>query len=128
MPTALELTPEERMRYVRAARRQPPPPELTADQRAEREALLARARAAARELKQRCGAKRVLLFGSLAHAAWFTPGSDVDLAVEGLADGTFWEAWRLAETVVADRRVDLVELESVGDSLRAAIARHGVEL
>jgi len=35
-------------------------------------------------LKSRFGARRVVLFGSLAHAAWFAPHSDVDLAVEGL--------------------------------------------
>jgi len=79
-------------------------------------------------LKARFGVRRVVLFGSLAHAAWFVPDSDVDLAVEGLVDGDYWEAWRLVEEVIGDRPVDLIEIERAGESLRRAIERYGVEL
>lgn len=79
-------------------------------------------------LKTRFGARRVVLFGSLAHVAWFMPDSDVDLAVEGLAGDDYWQAWRLVEEIIGDRPVDLIEIEMVGESLQRAIQRYGVEL
>jgi predicted nucleotidyltransferase len=128
MPTALELTRQEWQPYLEATRRRLPLPQLTPAQRDERERLLNRIREVAAMLKKRFGAKRVILFGSLAHAAWFTPGSDIDLAVEGLAKDAYWQAWRMAEELISDRAIDLVELETVRESLLRAIQRHGVEL
>ncbi|MEW5958069.1 MAG: nucleotidyltransferase domain-containing protein [Chloroflexota bacterium] len=128
MPTALELTREEWQPYLEAARRRPPPPPLTSAERNEREQLLNRIREVAAVLKARFGARRVILFGSLAHTAWFTPDSDVDLAVEGLPPDAYWDAWRLVEELIHDRPVDLVELEAVRESLQWAIQRYGVEL
>jgi hypothetical protein len=53
----------------------------------------------------------------------------VDLAVEGLKSGKdYWEAWRVVEEIIADRLVDLIEIETAGESLRQAIQRHGAEL
>ena len=128
MPTALKLGREGWKPYLEAARSRPAPPELTPTQRREREQLLDRIREAAAELKARFGARRVVLFGSLAHAAWFTLDSDVDIAVEGLASEDYWDAWRLVEEVVGDRPVDFVEIETVRESLRRAIERYGEEL
>jgi predicted nucleotidyltransferase len=128
MPTALELSPDGWKRYLEAARRRPAPPELTPDERRTRERLLERIREAAAMLKSRFHARRVVLFGSLAHAAWFTPDSDVDLAVEGLSGDDYWQAWRAVEEIIGDRQVDLVEIETVGESLKRSIQRHGVEL
>jgi len=79
-------------------------------------------------LWMRFGARRVILFGSLAHAAWFAGDSDIDLAVEGMAAGQYWEAWRVAEAIIADRPVDLVELETAGEGLPRAIERYGLDL
>ena len=128
MPTALELTREGWKSYLKAVRHRPAPPEPTLAERRERERLLARIREAAAALKARFGVRRVVLFGSLAHEAWFVPDSDVDLAVEGLAGDDYWEAWRLVEEVIGDRLVDLIEIEVAGESLRRAIERYGVEL
>ena len=128
MPTALELTREGWKSYLEAARRRPAPPGLTPAERRAREQLLDRIREAAAEIKTRFGAQRVVLFGSLAHAVWFVPDSDVDLAVEGLAGDDYWQAWRLAEEIIGDRPVDLIEIEAASESLRRAIQRHGVEL
>ena len=128
MPTALELTREERERYLKAARRRPPRPALKPDEQAERDRLLERIREVAVSLKTRFGVRRVILFGSLAHGAWFSPDSDVDVAVEGLQGNAYWEAWRLLEEMIDDWSVDLVELETARTSLRQAIQRHGVEL
>jgi len=89
---------------------------------------VARVREAARILKSRFGARRVVLFGSLAHEAWFMPDSDVDIAVEGLAGDEYWQAWKAVEEIIGDRPVDLIEIERAGEPLRRAIERYGVEL
>jgi predicted nucleotidyltransferase len=128
MPTALELSPDGWKRYLEAARRRPPPAELTPEEQSDRERLLLRVRQAAGSLKARFGIRRVVLFGSLAHAAWFAPDSDVDLAVEGLRSDDFWQAWRAAEDAIIDRQVDLIEIETTGESLRRSIERYGIEL
>ena len=93
-----------------------------------REELFVRIHKVAATLKSRFGARRIILFGSLAHDAWFMPDSDVDLAVEGLSGEAYWQAWKLAEEMIEDRPVDLIEIESCGDSLRQAIERYGVNL
>ena len=56
------------------------------------------------------------------------PNSDVDLAVEGLVGNDYWEAWRLIEEIINDRSIDLIDLETAGDSLRSAVQRKGIEL
>lgn len=128
MPTALELKREGWNRYLEAARPQPTPAKLTPTERRVRERLLGRIRKAAVLLKTQFSAQRVVLFGSLAHTAWFMPDSDVDLAVEGLAGDDYWQAWRLVEEIIGDRSVDLIEIETAGESLLGAIQRYGVEL
>lgn len=128
MPTALELTREEWESYLRDGVRRAAPAAPDPGAVKQREALLERVRKAAAQLKARFGVRRVVLFGSLAHEAWFLDDSDVDLAVEGLRSADFWAAWRLAEEVIAVRRVDLVDYEAASDGLRAAIDRHGVEM
>lgn len=128
MPTALELTREEWQPYIEAAQKRPARSHLTATERQEHERLLARVRELAVALKAQFGVRRVVLFGSLVDPDWFSPGSDVDLAVEGLATEDFWNAWQLAEEMIADRPVDLIEIETAKESLRQAIQRYGLEL
>lgn len=128
MATALQLAQDGWKMYLEAARRRPPPPELGPDEGGERDDLLARVREVAAVLRTRFGARRVVLFGSLAHAAWFARDSDVDLAVEGVAAGQYWEAWRVAEAMIPGRPVDLVDLETAGEGLRRAIDRYGCDL
>lgn len=126
MPTALELGRDGWKPFLEAARcRRPAHMDL---EHPERQRLLSLVRQVAEALKARFGVKRVVLFGSLAHGAWFAPDSDVDLVVEGLAAEDYWEAWRLAEEIIGDRTVDFIELETAGDSLRKAVERYGVEL
>jgi predicted nucleotidyltransferase len=129
MPTALELTRDGWKNYLDGARSRLVVPELTDDEKREREQLLRRVRTAADILKNQFGARRVLLFGSLAQPNWFKKDSDVDLAVEGLKSGKdYWEAWHLVEEIIADRLVDFIEIETAGESLRLAIQRYGSEL
>lgn len=128
MGTALDLAPEERQRYLQAVRRRMTRPVRGGADSAEAAALLARVREAAAELKARFGARRVILFGSLAHGAWEATGADLDLAVEGLSAGAYWQAWAVVEARFPERPVDLVALESVTGSLRSAIQGGGKEL
>jgi predicted nucleotidyltransferase len=128
MPTALDLSRKEWERYIESARQRPDLPEPTLEETQEREQLLARIRMAATELKRRFSVRKVVLFGSLAHSAWFVPDSDVDLAVEGLDAGSFWKAWGLVEDIIATHPVDLIDIETAGESLQQAIERYGVEL
>jgi len=126
MPTALELSREEWESYRGGLDRRTAG--LTEDEQAERDRLLRRAHEAAAALKARFDVQRVVLFGSLAHEAWFVPDSDVDLAVEGVQAKDYWKAWRLVEDIIAERPVDLIDMETATDSLRRAIERYGVEL
>lgn len=128
MTLALDLTPTDLKRYRDAARRRAAARTLTPADAAARDDLLKRVRSAAAILRTRYGAKRVILFGSLAHEAWYAADSDVDLAVEGLADDAIWRAWRAVEEIIGDRPVDLVEVETARESLRSAIERTGVRL
>ena len=128
MTTALELQREDWRRYKRLLDGRSAPPQLTPEEQRERDQLLDRARELAKMLKRQFGVRKVVLFGSLARMAWFTPNSDVDVAVEGLETRKYWRAWKLAEDIIADRPVDFVDIESVSDSLKRAIDRYGVEL
>jgi len=128
MPTALQLGRTGWQSYIEAARQRPAPQEPSASSDAERVQLHQRVSAVAAALKARFGARRVILFGSLVHGAWFAPDSDVDLAVEGLSGENYWQAWRLAEELINDRPVDLIEIETVSPSLRRAIERYGESL
>jgi predicted nucleotidyltransferase len=129
MPTALELTREGWKSYLEGARRRLVVPELTDAEKGELNQLLRRVRKAAELLKNQFGARRVLLFGSLAQPFWFKEDSDVDLAVEGLKNGKdYWEAWQMVEEIIGDRLVDFIEIEAAGESLRQAIQRYGAEL
>ena len=127
MATALELTRQDLRRYSkrlakRGRTRHPTP----AEQRT-RDELLTRIKGLTEILKKDFGVKRVVLFGSLVAAPWLSPGSDVDLAVEGLDPREYWRAWKLAEDTIKDRMVDFVDIESVSDSLRQSIEQYGVE-
>ncbi|MCD6336043.1 MAG: DNA polymerase [Candidatus Latescibacteria bacterium] len=128
MPTALELRREGWKPYLKAARHQPVLSEWTPGEQRERERLLDRIREASAVMKTRFGARRVVLFGSLAHAAWFSADSDIDLGVEGLAGDAYWQAWRMVEEIIGDRRVDLIEIETAGESLKRTMDRYGIEL
>ncbi|MBW1791007.1 MAG: nucleotidyltransferase domain-containing protein [Deltaproteobacteria bacterium] len=128
MATALQLTRKGWKPYIDKLSKRRVRDELSSEERKDRERLVALAKEAAAMLKSRFAVRRVILFGSLAHASWFMPDSDVDLVIEGLKDEEYWKAWKLVEEIIGDRPVDFIALETVGESLRRAIERHGVEL
>ena len=126
MATALELRREGWQHYLKGARQRSA--SISRSPSAERDRVLGLVRKAAGVLKSRFGVKRVILFGSLVRATDFYDRSDVDLAVEGLTGDSYWEAWRIVEEIVADRSVDLIDMETVSNALCQSIERYGVEL
>ena len=71
------------------------------------------------------GATRIWLFGSLASEGRFRPGSDIDLAVEGIPPTRIDRA--LADLMVnLDHPVDLKPIEDLDDHFRASVLRRGI--
>lgn len=127
MTTVAQLTSEEWQPYIEALSQLIDPPKLDTD-RQRRMILLARVRHAAELLKQQFAVERVVLFGSLAHDAWFVAGSDVDLAVARLDSADYFAAWKLVEETLDGYPVDFVELETAPTGFQAAIDRQGIDL
>lgn len=120
--TALDLTAEELQVYQ---------PDREPDERLEAERWQRAwevARVAARLLREAFGATRVVTFGSLAHRAWFSPWSDIDLAAWGIPADQFYRAVAAVTGVSPDFRVDLVDLESCRPAVRRFIEREGIDL
>jgi len=86
------------------------------------------ARQAARLLRERYDVSRVRVFGSLLHPGRFHVGSDVDLAVEGLTIGNYWDA--LADVLFLDDEItiDLVDPDTCPSDIWAGVEREGVEI
>jgi predicted nucleotidyltransferase len=81
----------------------------------------------ARLLKEKYGVRRVLLVGSLARGD-SRPGSDIDLAVEGLGAADLFRAGAELEREAEGFEVDLVPLEDASPDFRLAAEREGIEL
>ena len=97
-----------------------------AQARARAERLRSRLPDAVALLRQRYGAQRVVLFGSLATEIGTHIG-DVDLALEGIAPQAYFAA--LADLMALfGAPVDLVRLEEAPESLRDRIAAEGEPL
>jgi len=88
------------------------------------------ARVAAETLKSRYGAARVVVFGSLARKTGFTPWSDVDLAVWGIAPEDYYSAAGAAMDIGLEEgiRVDVVDSGDCGPQFLADIEQEGIEL
>ncbi len=101
-----------------------------AEQDAESRALATKARRdleKAVKILRRYDVKRVFLFGSLCQPGRFYPGSDIDLAVEGIHAQLFNRA--AADLMMSmDWSVDLKSLEEVDDSFRSMIIRKGEQI
>lgn len=126
--TALDLTPEELSIYhpagVIAQRKWDDDAQLEA--RWERAMRLAHTAAAL--LRQEFSATKVLLFGSLRHRSWFTPWSDIDLAVWGIPKERFFAAVAAVTASSKDFKIDLVDPEMCRTSLLDEIIQDGVEI
>jgi predicted nucleotidyltransferase len=73
-------------------------------------------------LIKKFGAKKVILFGSLAGQTPWHDRSDIDLAVEGLPEGTFFRAYSVCRDLLPQGiELDLVPLEDAYPEMRARI-------
>lgn len=86
------------------------------------------ARMAAKLLYERFDATRVVVFGSLAHRAWFTPWSDIDLAVWGILPDTFYQAVALVTGLSSEFKIDLIASEDCRPALEHVIEQEGIDL
>jgi len=83
---------------------------------------------AANVLKSEFAATKVILFGSLAHGAWFRGNSDIDLAAVGIPAKLFWRAWVTISKLSTDIEINLIDLADAKQSLVSEIELTGVEL
>lgn len=88
------------------------------------------ARATAQMLKKRYRATRVVVFGSLARETTFTPWSDIDLAVWGIAPEEYYSAAGAAMDIGLEEgiRVDVIDPGDCGPQFLVDIEQEGVEL
>lgn len=81
----------------------------------------------AKELGARYGAREVLLFGSLARGDQ-GPEFDIDLAAKGIPPARFFEAVGFVTGQSRKWKIDLVDVDDCGGSLRDMIEEEGVVL
>lgn len=86
------------------------------------------ARKAAKLLKQRFGATRVIIFGSLVNEDSFTRWSDVDVAAWGLAPDQTFQAIGAVMDLGDEVPANLVDVNTCRPSLLKVIENDGVEL
>jgi predicted nucleotidyltransferase len=81
----------------------------------------------AKGLGERYGARKVLLFGSLARG---DQGQmfDIDLAVKGISPERFFEAVGFATSQTQKWKIDVVDVDDCAGSLRDMIEKEGVVL
>jgi len=125
MPTALELGKKGWKPFLGNKRISP---QITDLQMIERDKLLVLVSQAANKLKQKYSIRKIILFGSLAHKAWFNEKSDVDLAVEGLSPNNYLQAWREIEDIITDSKIDFVDMSEISDPIKNIINSEGIEL
>lgn len=119
--------PADKMATYREGLRRSLSRPLTADEQAALEIAWREAREIAEQLVKQWGAKRVILFGSVARKRALRPESDIDLAVEGMAAHGYYQIVGDLRTTQG-RAVDLVRFESLRESFRKVIAVEGAVL
>ena len=126
--TALELTPQEWKAYYpgRKLGRVSQRASLQSSKRRRQAWRLARRAAAL--LHREFSARRVVVFGSLAHRAWFTDRSDIDLAAWGIPLDRYYSAVATVTGLSPLFKVDLVDPATCRPSVRQAIETEGIEL
>ena len=79
-------------------------------------------------MRQQFGAKKVVIFGSLARKEDFTSWSDIDLAAWGIATDDFYLAVAAVTGLSFDFQIDLVDPTICRDTIKSIIQRHGIEI
>jgi predicted nucleotidyltransferase len=118
--------PDEMQKYHpwQAAERYTEDPDAVA----RRERAMEISRGAARILRKKYGATRVVLFGSLARSSLFANTSDIDLYAEGVPGSLFFGAEAEIEEIAKGFRVDLVEKRECPPQLLREIEEEGIDL
>ena len=93
-----------------------------------RECGLQVAAAAAKLLKDKFGATRVVVFGSVIRESCFTPWSDVDIAAWGILPEKFLSAIGEVKALDSNIAVNLVDMAVCKPSLKAVVEKEGYEL
>ena len=93
-----------------------------------REKAIQTAKQAAKVLREHFGAKRVILFGSLATDIGFNEFSDIDLAAWGIPFDEYYRAVAAVTGFSERYKIDLVDPELCRTSIKKAILEQGVEL
>jgi len=122
----LSITPEQMAGYREGYRRRKAQRAQILTARHARAWQVARAGAAL--LKERFGAARVTVFGSVLRPERFSERSDVDLAVWGLDERLYLKAVSALLDLDPGISVDLVEAEFARPALLAVIEEEGVAL
>ena len=91
-----------------------------------RELLNKKIRLCAKKIKK-LGARRIILFGSLA-TGLYRKDSDVDIAVEGLSVDAYFKALGILEENLGDVYFDLVDMKEALPSVIRKIEKEGIEL
>jgi predicted nucleotidyltransferase len=126
--TALELSPEELKKYHPWESYRKRKAETRVEVAKRRRRAMNTARKAAKMLKEKFGAKEVILFGSLARRGCFTLYSDIDLAVRGIPSDKFYAAVGLIIIFNMEFDIDLIEIETSPAALKQNIKKYGKPL
>lgn len=79
-------------------------------------------------LKERFGATKVVIFGSLVHKGSFTRWSDVDIAAWGISPEDTFRAIGAVMEMATDIDVNLVDVGTCRPSLLTVIEEEGIEI
>ena len=77
-------------------------------------------------LKTEYKAKTVIVFGSLTEKQRFHKKSDIDIAVTGIANDKFYEAYGKIIGKISSIEIDLVDVNDCRDSLLNVINKEGI--
>jgi len=124
--TALDITEEDMAIYRATAQRQAEQERHALRQRVQQAREIARKAAAL--LKEQFGAKRALLFGSIAREGTTHHRSDIDLAVAGIPAQDFWPAWAALDELGHAFEIELIDLETAPPRLQLETEREGIPL
>jgi predicted nucleotidyltransferase len=119
------LTPEEQKKYAAGWRKRRQADEHRLQE--QHTTLLDRASRVASLMRERFGAEKIILFGSVATGRVWAH-SDLDLAVLGLPQEQYLEAFWEASELARPFQLDLLLMESASVSLRRRLEQEGVEI
>ena len=126
--TALQMTQAERKQYNPSRNLYSNAHDGAIRSPVDRNNALKVAREAADLLRKRFGARKVVVFGSLAKNTGFTEFSDIDLAAWGIPGDEYYRAVA-AVTGLSDRyQIDLVDPELCRVSIKKIILEQGVDI